>query len=342
MEEKQPHWDVFISHASEDKKLIAKPLADALAAFGLRVWYDEFTLKLGDSLSRSIDMGLASARYGVVILSPAFFAKSWPEYELRGLTARELGSRKVIIPVWHDVERDEVLRFSPPLADKLSIKAAGRSPGELAIAIIEITNPDLFEKVHLRAKFIAAAESAKTITINPAQLVSGPLRHKELPDDLISRIRLIRAALLGFHTHSMKCWLDGFQHDTRPSLEIAVWERICAAVHEYMTMSSEFSPDAVQVFNVALCLANGADKSQLAEYLTALPADAFDIIQSLMAHKLPTYDVIDCCRFANRTDEYEFRPDEDRELFPVDLPDQLIESVTKRFKKRSRKKRQRH
>jgi hypothetical protein len=339
MKEKQQQWDIFISHATEDKKSVAKPLADALASFGLRVWYDEFTLKAGDSLSRSIDMGLASTSYGVVILSPAFFAKSWPEYELRGLTARELGQKKIIIPVWHAVERDEVLRFSPPLADKLAIKAKGRSPGELALAIIEVTNPELFDKVHLRAKFLAATESAKVISLDPKKIVSGPLRHKELPDDLVSRIRLIRAALLGFHTHSMKCWLDGFQHDTHPSPEIAIWERICATVHEYLTMNSEASPGAEQVFNIALGLANGANKAKLSEYLKTLPSDAFEIIEKLMTHKIPMYDVTECCSFAKRTDEYELWPNEDRERFPVDLPNSLIRSVTKRLSKRPTKKR---
>lgn len=114
-------WDVFISHASEDKDEIARPLADALVNAGLRVWYDEFALKLGDSLSGSIDHGLAGTRYGIVILSPAFFAKEWPRRELDGLNSREISAGKVILPVWHKVGRADVLRFSPILADKLSV-----------------------------------------------------------------------------------------------------------------------------------------------------------------------------------------------------------------------------
>jgi hypothetical protein len=70
--------DVFICHASEDKGDFVRPLADELQRQGLRVWYDEFTLKVGDSLRREIDRGLRDARYGVVVLSPAFFVKDWP------------------------------------------------------------------------------------------------------------------------------------------------------------------------------------------------------------------------------------------------------------------------
>ena len=53
-------WDVFISHASEDKEAIARPLAEALRSHGLRVWYDEFALRPGNSLRESIDRGLVS------------------------------------------------------------------------------------------------------------------------------------------------------------------------------------------------------------------------------------------------------------------------------------------
>lgn len=116
------NWDVFISHATEDKEAIARPLADALAGEGLKVWYDEFSLKLGDSLRESIDRGLARSRYGIVILSPHFFEKHWPQQELNGLTTREVAGIKVILPVWHNVGLDEVRAFSPTLADKLAVR----------------------------------------------------------------------------------------------------------------------------------------------------------------------------------------------------------------------------
>jgi hypothetical protein len=69
------HNDVFISHAWEDKGFV-RPLAEILRSLGLKVWYDEFTLQIGDSLSRSIDAGLAESRYGLVVISPAFSKSS--------------------------------------------------------------------------------------------------------------------------------------------------------------------------------------------------------------------------------------------------------------------------
>jgi hypothetical protein len=114
-------WDVFVSYASEDKDAIARPLAEALRAIGLRVWYDEFSLTVGDSLRKSIDHGLAHSRFGVVILSKHFFEKHWPEQELNGLATREIGGRKVVLPVWHEVGFEEVRLYSPTLADRLAV-----------------------------------------------------------------------------------------------------------------------------------------------------------------------------------------------------------------------------
>jgi len=112
-------WDIFICHAGEDKDAVARPLANGLTQAGLKVWYDEFTLTLGDSLRHAIDCGLAGSRYGAVILSPDFFAKEWPQRELDGLTAREIDGEKVILPIWHKVTHKYITRFSPTLADRL-------------------------------------------------------------------------------------------------------------------------------------------------------------------------------------------------------------------------------
>lgn len=114
-------YDIFISHASEDKDTIARPLYDALIAKGVSVWFDEAVIKLGDSLRRKIDDGLSKCRYGVVILSPDFLSKEWPQRELDGLVARETSSgRKAILPIWHKLDRDTLLRYSPTLADRLA------------------------------------------------------------------------------------------------------------------------------------------------------------------------------------------------------------------------------
>ena len=117
-------YDVFICHASEDKESFVRSLANELRNKNITVWYDEFTLKLGDSLRKSIDKGLVNSRYGIVVLSKNFFVKNWPEKELNGLTAREDSGKKVILPIWHEITKEEVLKYSPILADRLAISTS--------------------------------------------------------------------------------------------------------------------------------------------------------------------------------------------------------------------------
>jgi hypothetical protein len=131
-------YDAFISHATEDKAKVVKPLARALARMGLNIWYDEFELEVGDSLRQSIDQGLASSRFGIVVLSPDFFAKNWPQYELNGLVAREIDGRKVILPIWHNVDHDDVRAYSPTLADKIALTTSNMSIKKLASSLAAV------------------------------------------------------------------------------------------------------------------------------------------------------------------------------------------------------------
>jgi TIR domain len=135
-------WDVFISHASEDKELVARPLASLLRDRGLSVWYDEFSLKVGDSLSETIDRGLAASKFGVLILSPAFFAKPWPRRELRGLTTREiLMDQRILLPIWHEVSAEEVAAFSLPLADLYGVRTT-LGLEDVADRIADVVSPE--------------------------------------------------------------------------------------------------------------------------------------------------------------------------------------------------------
>jgi len=131
-------YDAFICHASEDKEQVARPLAEALEQMGFSIWYDEFELKIGDSLRKSIDKGLVNSRFGIVVLSKSFFAKNWPQYELNGLIAREISGHKVVLPIWHDIDKEDILAYSPPLADKIAASTKRMSIYEIAHAIAKV------------------------------------------------------------------------------------------------------------------------------------------------------------------------------------------------------------
>jgi hypothetical protein len=137
-----PPFDLFISHASEDKDSIARPLYEALTALGLRVWFDEAELHVGDSLRRKIDAGLASSRFGVVIFSHAFFAKQWPQAELDGLFARQIAEgRTVILPIWHNISKDEMLEVAPTLVDSVALQSSTMSVEEIARELYRVARP---------------------------------------------------------------------------------------------------------------------------------------------------------------------------------------------------------
>ena len=136
----QEHNDFFICHASEDKEGFVRQLAETLEDKGASVWYDEFTLNVGDSLRREIDRGLANSRFGVVILSEAFFKKEWPQKELDGLVALEIQGLSRILPIWHKVSVDEVARYSPMLADKVALNTSLKSVEDIAEALLVLSH----------------------------------------------------------------------------------------------------------------------------------------------------------------------------------------------------------
>jgi hypothetical protein len=166
--------DFFISHASEDKDAVARPLADELKRRGFTVWYDEYVLKLGDSLPAEIDRGLADCRFGVVILSPRFFAKNWPRRELDALAARETrGGRKVILPVWHEVGAGDVERHSPTLAAKLAVSTS-QGIGvvvEKIVEVVDATRSSPAEPTEREAAGTVANEPAAPGEAEPIRIV---------------------------------------------------------------------------------------------------------------------------------------------------------------------------
>ncbi|WP_111735582.1 MULTISPECIES: DUF1883 domain-containing protein [Roseobacteraceae] len=125
-------YDVFISHASEDKDSIVRSLAEALQGRGLAVWYDEFTLRIGDSLRRKIDAGLARSRVGLVVISPSFISKGWTNYELDGIVTRSVSGEQILLPIWHEITKQQVMDFSPSLADKVARSTAMHTVDEIA------------------------------------------------------------------------------------------------------------------------------------------------------------------------------------------------------------------
>jgi hypothetical protein len=128
-------FDVFVSHASEDKGYVRR-LTAALKKARIKVWYDEDAMGWGDDLRRSIDTGLANSHYGIVVFSKAFLKKKhWTEHELDGLFAKERRGRNVILPIWHNITDRELLRYSPAFANRIAMISKKDSIGDIVDAL---------------------------------------------------------------------------------------------------------------------------------------------------------------------------------------------------------------
>ncbi|MDY0932726.1 toll/interleukin-1 receptor domain-containing protein [Chryseobacterium sp. CFBP8996] len=103
--------DFFISHDSRDKQSVAKPLSDELIKRGYKVWYDEYSLKIGDSLTESIEKGIIDSKHGILILSKNFLSnEKWAKNELQSLKTKQIITNdKVLLPIWHEIDEKDLL-----------------------------------------------------------------------------------------------------------------------------------------------------------------------------------------------------------------------------------------
>jgi hypothetical protein len=131
-------YDVFISYASEDEEAVARPLYEGLTAAGLKVWFAPLSLSIGDSQRKEIDRGIATSRFSTVILAKNYAKKSWTNYELNGLVVQDVGGTQRLLPIWHDISKQDVINFSPSLADKVARKTSDRTIPEIADEIAKV------------------------------------------------------------------------------------------------------------------------------------------------------------------------------------------------------------
>ena len=148
-----PKWDLFISYASEDRETVVAPLVEALRSRGLKIWYDVFELTPGKFLLRSIDEGLRESKFGIVVLSPNFFAKEWPMRELSGLHSRSIqeGNRP-LVPIWYNLSALDIAHYSPIMSDVVAIRWE-EGLENVVQTILALVKPEMeYTSVQLRTK----------------------------------------------------------------------------------------------------------------------------------------------------------------------------------------------
>jgi len=127
-------WDVFVTYAHADKE-VADELAYELEALGITAWIDTTELTIGKGIRRSIDHGLAHSRFGVALMSHAFFSREWTQIELDGIVALQVAGRQQVLPIWHGLSHDEMLRYSPTLANTIAARTSESTIKEIAAEI---------------------------------------------------------------------------------------------------------------------------------------------------------------------------------------------------------------
>jgi len=227
-------WDVFISHASEDKEKIVRELANLLTDIGLKVWYDEFSLKVGDSLTQKIDEGLLEANYGIVIISKHFLNKKWADYEYRSLLSREDNFKKILLPIWHDITYEEVKKFSLYLADKFALDTNKIPLRELAIKLIEVIRPDIFSNIQRMLLYKMQLKNAETKYAKPSDLNWGLKQRNSLSQSYLNRIKSFYFGIGINFKLTLEESIEGYLYDQHPEREIAIWEIMNATYLEFI------------------------------------------------------------------------------------------------------------
>lgn len=139
-ENDEPDYDVFVSHAWEDKESFVDEFVGELCALVAKVWYDKIQIKWGNSMREKIDEGLRKSRFGVAVLSPDYIAehKYWTKAELDGLFQMESINGKTLLPIWHNLTKQQVMNFSPIIASKLAMNTATMTPKEIAEEMVKL------------------------------------------------------------------------------------------------------------------------------------------------------------------------------------------------------------
>ncbi len=131
--------DVFLCHAWDDRKSVAKELHDYLESKGVSVWFSEKDVVLGSSLLREIDKGLSNTRVGIVLVTPALLNRLKGE----GIADKELSvllARDLLVPIVHGTTYDDLREVSPMLGSRSGLSTSEDSFEIIATKLSELVS----------------------------------------------------------------------------------------------------------------------------------------------------------------------------------------------------------
>jgi len=264
-------WDVFICHASEDKDDFARPLADQLRKEGVSVWFDEFEVRLGDSIAGKIEKGLANSKAGVVVISRRSLEKGWATYETNAIKQLHIASRSRLIPIYKDISPEELRAVAPGISDIRGLDARNHSVSECAYEIVEAVRPDILSQIHLNYAYRKLQRHGSGVLLDPAKVRSGPKRREKLPERDILRIAVLHGTFLDIFHDTLEDWIESFCHDLNYEREIRVWERM-ASCYLRCVSGHHFKHNVNQrILGVLLSMFSGATGEELQKAFSGLP-----------------------------------------------------------------------
>lgn len=251
-------YDLFISHASEDKDQIVRPLAQKLENLGVNVWYDEFTLDFGSSISRSIELGLRDSKFGLLVLSENFINKNWPDIEYRALLSRHISEKHVILPLFYNISFDKLEKFSIFLKDIKGLNISKDNLNEIAIHILKKVRPDIYRKRMFEGEFNKLLQKAKPRIMDLDDIIPQKEPLSQLSQQQRLRCLNIYHGIGKLLNISPEEFVKGFEFDLLPEREIRIWElmNLCYlnAIELYPRASDDEKRD---FFEIILAIGSG-------------------------------------------------------------------------------------
>lgn len=258
MEKTIKRYDVFISHASEDKDNLVRPLATILERLSISVWYDEFTLKLGDSLSSSIDKGLMNSRYGIVVLSKNFLRKRWTDYEYRSLLSRQIDGENVMLPLWYDITKDEVKEYSLYLCDIKGIVIREDNIDKIIPAILQVVRPEMWREMKIQAYLRKKLAEVKYVEVKVSDIKTAKTKQSKLSHQQLVRSKAVYYGIGKYLNHSFLDYVDFYELDLIPERELQIWEIMNACYLEMLDRHYEATEEEkANYFKILLALSVG-------------------------------------------------------------------------------------
>ena len=260
MAEMEKKYDIFISHASEDKDSLVRPLATVLERLSVRVWYDEFSLQLGDSLVASIDKGLKESRFGLVVLSKSFLGKNWTEYELRSLMTRQIDGEKVILPLWYGVTKEDVKKFSLYLADIKAVSITRDNYNAVIALILKVVRPDIWQEYRMRGVLRKALVEGTRKEVKLSEIHSQTTKQSKLTKQQYIRSKAVYYGIGRHLNQSFDQYVDDYELDAVPERELQTWEIMNACYLEMLERhTNATSKEKREYFKVLLVLSVGTN-----------------------------------------------------------------------------------